>query len=68
MGKVVKDTVEGAALSTGALFGVYVLIVGGAIAGATELGYHLLGHSHPNKPLSESISGAAPETCLSLDH
>ena len=67
-GKAVKDTVEGAALSTGAFFGVPGLVIGGAVAGATELGYHLLGHSHPNKPPSESMSGAATEPGLSLDH
>jgi hypothetical protein len=68
MGKAVKDTVEGAALSTGAFYGVPGFIVGGAVAVATEFSYHLLGHSHPNETLSESISDAENEPNLSLDH
>jgi hypothetical protein len=67
-GKAVKDTVEGAALSTGAFFGVPGLVIGGVVAGATEIGYHVLGHSHPRKPPSESIGGAVTEPGLSLDH
>jgi hypothetical protein len=67
-GKAVKDTVEGAALSMGAFFGVPGLIVGGAVAGAMELSYRLLGHLHSNKPPSESISGAVTEPGLSIDH
>ena len=67
-GKAVKDTVEGAALSTGAVFGVPGLLIGGTIAGATEIGYRLLGHSHPRKPPSESIGGAVTEAGLSIDH
>lgn len=67
-GKAIKDTIEGSALTTGAFFGVPGLVIGGAVAGATELGYRLLGHSHPNKPPSESISGAVTEPGLSVDH
>jgi pimeloyl-ACP methyl ester carboxylesterase len=66
--KAVKDTVEGAALSTGAFFGVPGLLVGGAVAGVAELGYRLLGHSNPRKPPSESIGGTVTESGLSLDH
>jgi pimeloyl-ACP methyl ester carboxylesterase len=66
--KAIKDTVEGAALSTWAFFGVPGLFVGGAVAGVTELGYRLLGHSNPHKPHSESISGTVTEPGLSLDH
>ncbi len=66
-GKAVKETVEGATLSTGAFFGVPSLIIGGAVAGATELCYHLLGHSHPNKPPSHFIGGAVTEPGLLLD-
>ena len=66
-GKAVKDTVEGAALSTGAFFGVPGLVIGGAVAGATELGYRLLGHSNPRKLSSESIGGTVTEPGLSLD-
>jgi len=67
-GKAVKDTIEGVALSGGAFFGIPGLIAGGVVAGATEIGYHLLGHSHPRKPPSESISGAVTEPGLSIDH
>jgi hypothetical protein len=68
-GKAVKDTIEGAALTTGAFFGVPGLVIGGAIAGATELGYRaLLGHSNPRKPISESMGGAFTESGLSIDH
>ena len=66
--KAVKDTVEGAALSTGAFFGVPGLLVGGAVAGVAELGYRLLGHSNPRKPPLESIGGTVTESGLSLDH
>jgi hypothetical protein len=67
-GKAVKDAVEGVALAGGAVFGVPGLLIGGALAGATDLGYHLLGHSHPNKPPSESIGGSVTEAGLSIDH
>jgi hypothetical protein len=67
-GRAIKDSVEGAALSGGAIFGVPGLIAGGLIAGATELGYHMLGHSHPRKPPSESIGGTVTEPGLSIDH
>jgi hypothetical protein len=67
-GKAVKDTIEGAALSTGAFFGFPGLVLGGIVAGATEIGYRVLGHSHPRKPPSESIGGAVTEPGLSLDH
>lgn len=67
-GKAAKDTIEGAALSTGAFFGVPGLLLGGAVAGATEIGYRFLGHAHPNKPPSESMGGAVTESGLSIDH
>jgi hypothetical protein len=67
-GKAVKDAVEGAVLAGGSVFGVPGLLLGGALAGATELGYRLLGHSHPNKPPSESIGGSVTEAGLSIDH
>jgi len=57
-GKAVKDAVEGAAITRGSVFGVPGLLISRAIVGATELGYRLLGHSHPNKPPSESIGGS----------
>ena len=67
--KAAKDTIEGVALTTGAFFGVPGLLVGGAIAGATELGYRVsLGHSHPQKPISESMGGAITESGLSMGH
>jgi hypothetical protein len=67
-GKTIKDTIEDAALSGGAVFGVPGLIVGVVVAGATEIGYRLLGHSHPRKPPSESIGGTVTEPSLSFDH
>jgi hypothetical protein len=67
-GKAVKDAVEGAALTGGAVFGVPGLLIGGVIAGATELSYRLLGHSHPAKPHSESIGGSVTEAGMSIDH
>ena len=67
-GRAIKDTIEGAALSGGAVFGVPGLVIGGVVAGATEIGYRILGHSHPRKPASESISGAVTEPGLSFDH
>jgi pimeloyl-ACP methyl ester carboxylesterase len=67
-GKAVKVNVEGAALSTGAFFGVPGLFVGGVVAGVTELGYRLIGHSNPRKPPSVSIGGTVTKPGLSLDH
>ena len=55
-------------MSTGAFFGVPGLVIGGAVAGTTELDFLLLGHSNPRKPPSESINGTLTEPGLSLDH
>jgi hypothetical protein len=62
-GKAVQHTIEGAALSTGAFCEVVALFIGGTIAGAAKLGYHLLGHSLINKSPSESIGGAVTFYC-----
>jgi hypothetical protein len=52
----------------GTVFGAPGLLIGASLAGATELGYRLLGNLHPNKQPLESIGGSVSEAGLSIDH
>ena len=63
-----KDGIEGTALGVGAFFGAAGLLLGGTVAGATEIAYRTLGHAHPRKRDSESMSGAVTEAGMSLGH